>query len=513
MKLKTLSLLAISLLATACAPMHVTQKGAQATTQSNVEDLAREALSRAPINAAHELDIPYVPFISVKREDFRPDGDVTLSAAQTPFGALMSQLSKSKGYSLIFGENVNAGAKVSAEFNQAHFKDVARQLALMAGYVAVFNERERTITVVETATHTYKLPASMLQPLNANFTVGGNPVAGAGGGSGGGGSSLQAQFTVQGRESNGYQQFEKQLKEIAGKNAQVTVADSGIVTVRSNAQALRRVNDFLRNQTDQAMAQVDIEATVVEVTLTKEMAFGIQWNQILSNGARGAQIGGGLANGALDAATGAITPVDFAGQLAGELGNSIGVYRVGSSSSTIVNALARYTDVKVVSQPRLTAQNNTSSTFFSGLQRPYLGQVNSTAASVQGANPTVSGTLSYAIDGISLSVVPSVLDDKTVSVTLIPVLSTVEKLENFPLGRDGTQLSGAVQSSRTAFNKVTVESGKTLILGGLRYSKDGRDTSVLQNTGSLGDTKELVILLRASVLPSLKYEPLIGESL
>lgn len=143
-----------------------------------------------------------------------------------------------------------------------------------------------------------------------------------------------------------------------------------------------------------------------------------------------------------------------------------------------------------------------------------MGNIQTTANSGSSANgnPTVSGSLSYAIDGISLSVMPSILDDKNISITLIPVLSTVERLDEFKLGADSV-LTGARQSNRQSFNKVTMETGKTLIIGGLRYSVDSKSNTILRSVNNASTTKELVILLRANVVPAPDYEPLIDESI
>lgn len=491
-------------------------EGARNHVQKTTEELGREALNREPSVNVQEFDRPYLELKPVEVKVPRKKGDVTVSSVRTPFGPIVVGLAKSRGYSVVFSDKVDPSFAVTAEFNDAQFKDVVRQLAFMAGYVAIVNERSGIITIADEATFTFKLPSTVFQQLNSTYNVGGNPVA-SGGGQNTGGSQLQAQFTVQGRETNGAANLEKQIKDLAGPNAKITVNETGIVTVRSNSHALKRVSDFMKNISVDAMRQVDIEATVVEVALTNGLELGINWGRIAEEGAKGviggagslAQAGATLNGGNLNLSA------DFAGNISlGNSGDGLGAYRVGTSSASLISALAQYTDVKVVSQPRLTAQNNTSSTFFSGVQRPYLGNIQTTANSGSSANgnPTVSGSLSYAIDGISLSVMPSILDDKNISITLIPVLSTVERLDEFKLGADSV-LTGARQSNRQSFNKVTMETGKTLIIGGLRYSVDSKSNTILRSVNNASTTKELVILLRANVVPAPDYEPLIDESI
>ena len=66
--------------------------------------------------------------------------------------------------------------------------------------------------------------------------------------------------------------------------------------------------------------------------------------------------------------------------------------------------------------------------------------------------------------------------------------------------------------------KVMAESGKTLILGGIRYTVDTKTTNagpvpiIIQGRDKNGVAKEVVILLRATVLPAPPYNPIVSES-
>jgi type II secretory pathway component GspD/PulD (secretin) len=187
----------------------------------------------------------------------------------------------------------------------------------------------------------------------------------------------------------------------------------------------------------------------------------------------------------------------------------LGTYRVSASSASIINALAQFTDVEVVSQPRLLSMNNVPATFFDGTQIPYLGSVQQTAGSAAGSEPTVSGSVAFAIDGVSFSAIPSVVDGNTVQITLIPVLSSVGELKSFLNGA----LTAPAQSNKQTFMRVLAESNKTLILGGIRYRSDTRHTSLAVSTGSKTGSKEIVILLRANVVAAPDFDPIVSESL
>lgn len=166
----------------------------------------------------------------------------------------------------------------------------------------------------------------------------------------------------------------------------------------------------------------------------------------------------------------------------------------------------------MVSQPRLVAMTNTPANFIEGTQRPYLGSVEQTQSSGLGGAPTVSGNLSFVIDGLSFGVVPSVIDSKTIQITMMPVLSSVGDREDFDLG-SGSRLSAYNQSTKQTFMRVMAESGRTLVLGGIRVGTAEDSTSVLTSVRNRNQAREIVVLLRANIIPAPEYNPLVGESI
>lgn len=514
----------VSLLA-GCATPHLTYDDMVNTTRERTAKEVQAVVALPQRSAAvREIDEPYVDFKRVTVEHAR--GNITLKTSSGAFGPVLSEVAKQAGYSVVFADNVDVGKKVTVQFNRAFADDVLRNTAFLAGYVAVIDRERRMVTVADTATYTFKLPAGLFSDVSASYNVGGNSASssggasggGSGGSGGGGGASLQAKFSISGTEGASGKGTKKLIEDIAGGNTQVTLTEMGFLSVRGNAQALRRVHEFLKKVSNDAMTQVDIEASIVEVSLTKEFRMGIQWGKVIAatNSIRGigsgadtniAGVGQTLLNGGPTAGTDAVNALIGAAASPG-----IGAFRLGASSASVIQALSQFSDVKVVSQPRLSPMNNTPATFFDGTQVPYLGSVSQTAASTQGGSPTVSGTASYAIDGLSFSVVPSVVDKDRVQITIIPVLSTVGQFEKFQLGV-GSSLTVPHQANKQSYMRVLAESGKTLVIGGIRSGLNSADTTVGATTGSRSISKEVVILLRASVVPAPVYDPIIAESI
>lgn len=430
-------------------------------------------------------------------------GPLSVRAANAAFGPLLMETARAHGYSVLFAQSVDVNKRISIDLNGSLVEEGLRTIAFLAGYVAVIDKVDRTVTVAETATFTYKLPHHLLQPVQANYTVGGNPVnnqtpsTGSGGRGNSGGSDMSAEFVVTGQSGIDPAALRVLITNMAGPNADVMVSDVGLISVRANVQAQRRIHDFLKSYVMDAMSQVEIEASIVEVTLNDEFQLGIDWSRLTDDWSQRFDVSSAL--GDLTASP------------------SLTVAFTSKSIDALVNALRQVTDAKVVSNPRILAINNSPATFFDGTQMPYLGSLTSTPSSTGSDTVSqLSGSASYAVDGISFSVQPSIIDENRVQITLVPVLSSVLSFETFSLGDSG-ELTAPRQANKQSFMTVVAESGKTLILGGIRYTVDQRTETpapiLLGNHGRTKLVKEIVILMRATVLPASPYDPLIGESI
>lgn len=488
MRKTILALSALTILA-GCAVPTFTQRQAEQKATEKTAGASQDFAARANVGAVREVTGPVVDFKrsapAVKR------GDINLKAAGAPFGPLVSDLGKRAGYSVSYVDNVDVSRRVTVDFNNAAFEDAVRTTAFLAGYVAVIDKERRSIMVSESATYTFKLPSGVFTALQAAYDIGGDPSSSnSGGGKGGsGGSNLKAKFDISGKEGQAGAALAKLLTDMAGPTGKVVYAESGYVTVTAGAQALRRVSDLLKKVSVEALTQVDIEASIVEVSLGNEFNAGINWQKVIDRASSSLQL--------------ATNPGDI-------LNSALTLTRTGASSTSIIQALQRYTDVRIVSQPRLFSMNNTPANFAEVTQYPYLGSLEQTTAATGGA-PTVSGSLSFAIDGVMFSVVPSVIDERNVQISLLPVLSSIGNRNDFDLG--SSKLTAYVQNNKQSFMRVMAESGKTIILGGIRTGSEKAETSLGAATSSSKTAKEVVILLRANAIVPRSYDPVVAESL
>lgn len=450
----------------------------------------------------HEVDVP------------NPADTVSLSVQQASFYALAQSIAAQHGYTVAVLDGVDPMKVVNIDFQGLTFDAAMRYIGLVAGYAAVISQDNHTVTFAKTATYTFRLPTGLMHKMEAAFKVGGDPTQGGGQGSTGstsGGSTsgtsgptLSAKFTVSGNnkqaDTSGLQTY---LQQQGGQGAQVLVFPaSGFVTVRGNAVALRRVHEFLQTYTQDAMRQVQIQASLVEVSLSDTLQYGIQWSKILN--------AAGTKSIAYNTTSSVVS------------NPALNVNLTTASITAIMKALESYTTVRVVSQPSLVAANHTAATKFDGVQDPYLPSVNTTVSSGTGGFSQTSGSVAYALDGVSFSVTADILSNQEVSLRLVPVSNTIGTMETFLNG----QIQAPVMSTKQSLMQVLVPTGYTVVLAGDRYM-NGNDATqgipgvarlpgvgrALSGVNDVNAARENVLLLQVQIVPAPTFQTLVGEAI
>lgn len=230
---------------------------------------------------------------------------------------------------------------------------------------------------------------------------------------------------------------------VALKSGVRVMADNmnNAVLVYSTRSEYEKIESTLK-QLDVPPNQVLIEASIIEVSLTDELQYGLQW--IFTDKARGSS--GLVGTGVLSTAAGALfgaTPAGFSYTLR----NSIGDVRA------VLNALADKSLVKVISSPSLMVLDNHTASITVGNQQP----IQSGTTITSGGN--VTSNIEYKDTGVSLSVTPSVNAGNMVTMQLSQAVTDVGTVDAATGQRSFLQ--------RQFSSKVAVRSGESLVLGGL----------------------------------------------
>ncbi|WP_315834389.1 type II secretion system secretin GspD [Bradyrhizobium prioriisuperbiae] len=256
-------------------------------------------------------------------------------------------------------------------------------------------------------------------------------------------------------------------------------------------------------QVDQPQLQVAIEATIAEVTLTNELAYGVQFYLRNKNGSL-------LNTQAASAPATTTDPVTGVVSAAGSLTNAYinqafpGFnFLVGSATqpNVILDALHTVTSVKVLSNPSLVVVNNQKATLQVGDVVP----VSTGSATVLTTSNTVVNTIDYRNTGIILNVSPRISVNGTVRLDVEQEISNVSTAT-------AASLTPTV-SERKVKSSISVANGQTVLLAGLiSEQQNGNRNGIpgLDQIPGLGDAfghqdkkttrTELIIFIRPQII-------------
>ncbi len=229
-------------------------------------------------------------------------------------------------------------------------------------------------------------------------------------------------------------------------SASYTLDNIGIVADEENNALLiyatrkdfRKIKGALK-QLDILPAQIVIEASILEVTLTDGLEYGLEWT--LKNGlGKGHQ---GLATlGLSDTAAAAKLP-----------GLSYAVTNAAGNLSGVLNLLAEQSLINVISTPTVMVLDNQTAEIKVGSQQP----VRTTQTVSTGA--VISNGVEFKDTGVQLTVTPSVNAGGVVTMDIEQSITDVGPVDSATGQRSFLE--------RSIKSRVAVRSGESVVLGGL----------------------------------------------
>ena len=318
---------------------------------------------------------------------------------------------------------------------------------------------------------------------------------------------------------------------------------SNSLIVFANEEDMVKIDEIV-GHVDSLLAQVLIEAIIVNVTLTDGMSTGM--NAFMHN-AEGpgdtrhiggfmnggpstagaapatpppANIGGGNQGGqggAADAgnvvaAAGSVLNTLGAGALAGGFSY---ISRYDNSLEFAMSALASSSTAKVLQTPRVQTSHAVPATFFNGEQVPYQGSSGYGGGyGGYGGYGGGGGYTQFLNVGITLDVTPYITPDDLVVMDIRQTISELDGFIDMGGGQQGSAGMKAPQTTeREASSTISVRDGDTILLGGfIRDAKTDTESGVpfLKDIPLLGNLfksksatskrSELLVLIRPTIL-------------
>ncbi len=312
---------------------------------------------------------------------------------------------------------------------------------------------------------------------------------------------LSGNFKLSGKganKSNPYTLVEEMTKGMLSKGGKYSLnRSSGSLYIKDIPAVIRSVSSLINHLRETLARQILIEARVIEVSLSDQYSYGIDW-------------------GVLRDQIGSASRVENASwSLGGGLVLS-GIHNEFSIDAAI-DALRTFGDSKVVSNPSIRSKHGRPAIISVGTSYTYKKSVSTTRLDRDsGVEETTDVEVSTVFDGLILGVIPFIEGNGKITLLINPIISDVdpESIKPEAVTATGTEsISLPVVSIREISTTIGINSGDVVVLGGLIDKR--RQTSkkgvpflsaipglgyLFKNETSRNDTRELVIILSVSMV-------------
>ena len=290
------------------------------------------------------------------------------------------------------------------------------------------------------------------------------------------------------------------------KNVRIT-ADTvtNTLLIYASQENYRTIERTLR-QIDRPQLQVAINATIAEVTLNKQLAYGVQF-YLTGHNLTGDNTYNNAASVNVSGIVGPVLSQAFPGFN----------FLVGDQAqpNLILDALHDVTTVKVLSNPSIVVMDNEPAVLQVGDEVP----VSTGTATVLSSSNTVVNTIDYRNTGIILQVVPRVNVNGNV------VLDIQQEISNVSDTSSATTLTPTV-SQRKIKSTIAVASGQTVLLAGLIGQRENHDhptipglqdfpllSNAFGHTSTTTQRTELIIFIRPQIIRNSVDAHFVAEEL
>ncbi|OQY14509.1 MAG: pilus (MSHA type) biogenesis protein MshL [Desulfobacteraceae bacterium 4572_187] len=442
--------------------------------------------------ASREIDIkPVMPAY-----DPLEDRIVSFSMINEDLRLILYSLSKAVGMNLIINPEVTVEEKrLTINFEKVSASKVLKEI--LNSFDLYYEIEGNVIRVSPYQEKMFRL--NFLDTyIDTDFVVGGD-VLGAGNQEGMEGLSGTFKLTGKGSEKgkgNPYDVIEDMVRRTISQGGKYSINRiSGSLYVKDTPATIHMISRIINYAKEMLSRQILIEARIIEIILSDEYKYGIDWSVVRQD---------------VDSKAKRIISTSWAS----EVGLAVqGIFRHFNVDAT-VDALNGFGDMKVVSNPTIRAKHGQPAIISVGTSISYTKSTETTTTGTgDNSNTTTDVEVSKVFDGLILGVIPFIEEGGKISLMINPIKSDVdrESLELISIGNQKITLPEVrIKEINTT---IALNSGDVVILGGLidkRLTTDNKGVPFLSAIPVLGylfknefkseESRELVIILSVSII-------------
>lgn len=260
----------------------------------------------------------------------------------------------------------------------------------------------------------------------------------------------------------------------------VSLRSIGVIRATGPLDRLRQADQYVRSIRDRSEKMVRIDVKLLEVSLNDSKARGIDLGGALSRiFASGNSLNLGL---------GISLPVD-PDPSSGLTTIGGGATRDDAQYAAAVQLLGQYGQVELVNKPSMATLNGRPAVFSAGRE---FGFVSGSTSNVSNGTISTSIETQRLLVGIELSIKPVITADGSVYMEIVPIVSTLEGIDNYSSG--GASVSQPRIVLTQLATSAIVRSGETMPLAGLITSRirESKKTLPIDGDPDLGPVNLLI---------------------
>jgi type IVB pilus formation R64 PilN family outer membrane protein len=392
---------------------------------------------------------------------------INVQAQDLPLDFVLARILRNTGANVEFQTGMNSSKPITISY----YGTIKGALDRIASILNVaYRVKGKQIYWEAFVTRTYDVS---FMPGTSNYSVGktSGTSSGSSGSTAASGTVVNAQlgsdeFSNLTGQLSVWKDLAEALNQLKSTDGKVMVSESTTtVTVYDHPSNVAAITNYINQLNNDLSRQVVLQVQVLEVTLSKNFAFGIDWNSVQH-----------YMNTSITEKGSLFDATNVSGVVSnGASTTALSSFGIGSAATTtFINALGQQGRVSVVTQPRVVTMNNQVAEVLITRDTAYLQSVSTTITGTSGT-ATTSLTPGVVTDGLTLHLLPKIQGNKVfleISSNLVTLtsLNTINNKGVAPGTADNTADFEQIQIPTLAqkqFNQRTViTSGSTLVIAG-----------------------------------------------
>ena len=324
-----------------------------------------------------------------------------------------------------------------------------------------------------------------------------------------------------------------QAEEIAAKVSEALT--EGFGSVRSDERTNKIIVYDLPNKIkeiaemvatfDTQAKEIFIEAKIVEITLSDDFAFGVNWEAMFELSGKSIKLASAFPASGITDSYGRVSAGTWRkGYYTGE-GTTSEVWNSGGldprRAQQVLTFLSEVGKVKIISSPHITVCNNQEAKIMVGSRQPYA----TSTVSQSETSATTSWSAEFVDVGVTLTVTPTIYKGNFVRLYIKPEVSTLRDWFEIQDESGVSQILLPEVDTSNAETTVLVQDGKTIVIAGMIKETVSDSESkipfladipfvgnLFKSTAKNTEMKELVIFLTPRIISGDKNILYVGQA-